>query len=742
MPRPRQGRPLQIGTIPRRAECFQSRDVAEQMEPVSSTERAAAYVLAGMGGVGKTQLAAAYARDAWEAGRLDLLLWINAGSRTAIVTAYAEAAARLLGSDITEPEHAAMTFLAWLEPKSQPQPWRCLIVLDDVAHPDDLRHLWPPPSPHGCTVATTRRRDAALAGDGRRHVQVGLFKEDEALTYLAQALAVHHRTEPADQLAALAHGLGHLPLALSQAAAFMVDSGRKAASYRGLLADGAHTLTDILPEPNTLPDDQQLTVAATWALSVDQANALRPQRLAGPMLQLASVLDANGIPAAVLTSAPALGYLSQQRRDRGRHRRARRRDACTQDEATGALRALHRLSLVDHTPDTTHQTVRVHQILQRAVRDALKDARHEQLVRTAADALVASWPGIERDTTLAQILRANATALIHHGIDALCRTGAHPVLHRVGRSLGKTGQVTAARDYFRELVQTLLSHRTADHPDVLAARSAHARWSGEAGDAHGAVDATTDLLHDIRRVLGPDHPQTLTARSNLARWCGEAGDPSGAAKATAELLADRIRLLGSDHQRTLSTRSNLAYWRGRTGDFLAAAEETEELLGDLRRILGPDHPHTLTARSHLAHLRGQADDPHAAFTATAELLEDRSRVLGPDHPDTLTTRHELAYWRGETGAYDLAAEGLTVLLEDHARVLGADHPRTLATRNNLACWRHAAGDRWSAVQMTAELVKDMLRVLGPDHLFTRTAQSNLQRWQAQSDEASLRIHYY
>ena len=48
-------------------------------------------VLAGTGGVGKTQLAAGYARAAWQAGSVDLLAWITAASRDAVAAAYAQA---------------------------------------------------------------------------------------------------------------------------------------------------------------------------------------------------------------------------------------------------------------------------------------------------------------------------------------------------------------------------------------------------------------------------------------------------------------------------------------------------------------------------------------------------------------------------------------------------------------------------------------------------------------------------
>ena len=50
------------------------------------------------------------------------------------------------------------------------------------------------------------------------------------------------------------------------------------------------------------------------------------------------------------------------------------------------------------------RAVRVHALVQRATLDSVTSGG--VLVRVAADALVQAWPVIERDTQLAQVLRA------------------------------------------------------------------------------------------------------------------------------------------------------------------------------------------------------------------------------------------------------------------------------------------------------------------------------------------------
>ncbi|MFJ5638458.1 NB-ARC domain-containing protein, partial [Streptomyces sp. NPDC093223] len=483
--------PHQVGVIPSKAGCFQDRAEAARLRATlagggttvvgSADGVLAGGVLAGMGGVGKTQLAADYARSAWRVGELDVLVWITASNAAEAGSGYARAGIEILGS---EPEQAAQAFLARLEPGPQEQPWRWLVVLDDVADPADLNGLWPPASPYGRTLVTTRRKDAALTNEGRRLIEVGLFTEDESMDYLTTALAARGLAEPAGQLAALASELGHLPLALSQAAAYLIDTGIDCAGYRALLANRATKLADA--SPDSLPDGQTHTAAAAWAVSIERANSLKPVGLAQPLLQLAAFLDPNGIPDSVLTSPPALAHLAT----------ATGRDQVTPDQVQSALRALYRLSLVDHTRTDPHQTVRVHQLIQRAVRDTLTPDQCDQIAHTAADALLAAWPTIERDTALGQALRANTAALTTHAENELLQSEAHTVLFRAGRSLGELGQVTAAGDYFHRLAGIATSRLGLDHPDTLATRHNLAHWRGQAGDPAGAATALAELLDD------------------------------------------------------------------------------------------------------------------------------------------------------------------------------------------------------------------------------------------------------
>jgi hypothetical protein len=343
-----------------------------------------------------------------------------------------------------------------------------------------------------------------------------------------------------------------------------------------------------------LPDDQAAPVADTWALSIDLADRAT-DGLAGILLQIAALLDPNGIPTGLFHTRAVLALC--------RDRLGRTIDG---EDTRDAVRVLHRLSLATH--DSGSSLLRVHALVQRATREATPDGLHRPLAVTAADALIEVWPKPERDATHAQHLRAN-TARLHTTTGTLLwdqQEGAHPVLFRAGNSLGETGLVTAAVAYYHDLHTTAHQHLGPDHPDTLATRNNLAGWRGQAGDPAGAVTAYEQLLTDCLRVLGPDHPDTLTTRHNLAYWRGQAGDPAGAAAAFEQLLTDFLRILGPDHPDTLATRANLAGWRGRAGDPAGAVTALEQLLTDCLRVLGPDHPHTLTTRNNLARWRSRA----------------------------------------------------------------------------------------------------------------------------------------
>lgn len=668
--------PCRVGAIPRLAAGRQTRPADDLLASAVAAGGTAVVcqVLAGMGGVGKTQLAANLATALWEAGGVQLLVWAPATSRASLLDTYARAATELTGAGDDDPQQAARRLLDWLA--AARVPW--LVVLDDITDPADLDGWWPPDTRYGRTVATSRRRDAALLG-GRRLIDVGVFTPDEATAYLTSRIGeAPRRLDEADQLAA---DLGYLPIALSQAVAYILDQDLTCAGYRARLR--RRRLDRV--RPSVLPDEQRHAVAGSWDLSIELADSASGG-LATVVLRVAALLDPNGIPTELFNTPAALG-----------HYRKQRGAGVDPEDAADTIRTLHRYGLADTTrdPDTGITLMRVHALVQRVAAEATPSRDRRESTICAADALVQLWPHIENNHAtahLGHLLRANTAALAVAGGEHLwhLRTGTpavHPVSVRAGDSLGQIGQVAAARDYFRQLSTEASRRLGAGHRGALMTRSKFAYWTGKAGNPTGAATDLEQLLADYARMFGHGHRFVLDIRYGLARWSGEAGEAAAAAATFEQLLPVYVRMFGTDHRRTLAARHGLARWQGEAGDAALAVAAFERLLADYTRVIGPDDRRTLNIRFGLARWQGEAGEPVAAADSFRQLNADELRILGPDHPYTLATRHHLAYWQGMTGDPVAAADAFEQLLNDRLRVLGADHPDTLATAHQLGHWR-------------------------------------------------------
>ena len=198
-----------VGDIPREPPGFQPReDLLAELDRVGQVSLV--HAVTGMRGVGKTQLAAAYARarlaEGWR-----LVAWVNAedaGSLLGGMAAVAEAAGMSdRGTGQGTGGDAGQVVRHQLEVDGD----RCLIVFDNASDPDVLRPFVPAGGAARVLITSNRQSVANLGTS----VGVDVFSPDEALAFLAG------RTGLADAAgaAAVAAELGYLPLALAQAAA-------------------------------------------------------------------------------------------------------------------------------------------------------------------------------------------------------------------------------------------------------------------------------------------------------------------------------------------------------------------------------------------------------------------------------------------------------------------------------------------------------------------------------------------
>ncbi|MFJ6902576.1 NB-ARC domain-containing protein, partial [Streptomyces hokutonensis] len=336
--------PVEIGPVPTLASAFQPRTALRHAVDDARSNGAAVVltqVLSGGGGVGKTQLAAACAIDALKDGA-DLVVWAAAAETQQLITQYAQTAARirLPGTTGQDPESDARTLLEWLA--TTPRRW--MIVLDDIADPAAVSSWWPVSrTGTGWVLATTRLKDARLTGGGRTRVDVDVYTPQEADAYLRARLTSENMSHLlGDQTTSLADALGHLPLALSHAAAYMINEELSCAAYLQQFAERAARLDEVLPcWADTERYGRQITTTLLLALDATDKDPHGP--LARTALHVAALFDPAGHPHALWGTPSLLDYLTNHP---ALDSHPTQTPQVTSAQTHTALRLLHRYALL------------------------------------------------------------------------------------------------------------------------------------------------------------------------------------------------------------------------------------------------------------------------------------------------------------------------------------------------------------------------------------------------------------
>ena len=125
-----------------------------------------------LGASGKTQIAVMLAETLWRSGAVDMVVWISATSRSAVLSGYVEAWVAATGIEPTgTAESVAARFVSWLAETAQP--W--LVVLDDLRERGRTRRALAGraggPAPHHQLAVGRRGQPAPDAGVPGRILQ-------------------------------------------------------------------------------------------------------------------------------------------------------------------------------------------------------------------------------------------------------------------------------------------------------------------------------------------------------------------------------------------------------------------------------------------------------------------------------------------------------------------------------------------------------------------------------------------
>ncbi|KAI1157269.1 hypothetical protein F5B18DRAFT_261410 [Nemania serpens] len=678
--------------------------------------------LVGIGGIGKSQAVIEYTYRVRDNRPQTWVFWVHASTASRVEEAYRGIADRLSLPGRNNPNTNVCQLVSnWLCDEAN---GRWILILDNA---DDIETFFPQQKPHdassplgnylpqslnGSIVVTSRNKDTAvrIVGDLRNVMQIRAMGKSQALQLLRNKL---HTTSTEDGMTELLDALDYIPLAITQAAAYINLRPRMTvSSYLDEFRGSAQRKRKLLHrDSGDLRRDGSASnsVKTTWRVSFESMRKERPS--AADALSLMGFFHPQGIPEWML---------------RKYYKTIMPNDKDTDGEFDDDMDMLQALSFVTTAVD--EHIYQIHALVQFCTRDWLCSRCEEEVWRRRFLSLMATeFPtGEFQNRAKCQQLLPHLEILYEQELpsDEAAKEWAQ-LLTNVAWYLWREGQYNTAQNAAVKAFKIKERIFRFDDMSTLTTAAILASVLRGQGRYNEAEKINRRIVEGYENVLGKQHPDTLTSVSNLALVLRDQGKYEEAGTIQRQALEGRRQELGAQHPDTLTSMSNLALVLRDEGKYDEAETLNRQALEGRKKVLGKHHPSTLTTASNLAlvlHEQGKYDESE---TLNQQALDGREAELGKQHPHTLMSISNLALVLQDQGKYSEAEIMNRRVLDAYEKGLGIQHPNTLTSVSNLASVLQDQGKYSEAEQLNRQVLEERERVLGKDHPDTLASLSNL-----------------
>ena len=622
----------------------------------------------GMGGVGKTTLANHLIHHTESSFKA----WFNAESIDNLKGQYIDLAIaihlyRLEDKSILE-QSDKIEVISRIKQHLKDQPdW--ILVYDNVKKYEDIKALLPESGGH---IIITSRHSKWPIGTT---IDIDVMEEEEAVALVKNTT---NTKEDEAIVKELVKKLGYLPLAISQACAYITASeNMSVAEYLALYNQYAKELLD---SEDRLPGDVHPPVAITWEMNFKEI--IKKAAAAEGLLNACAFLDAADISEELL-----LNYFKKQGMDEFQYHEAKKAllEYCLIKVHEKSI-SLHRLvqTVLRHKMEQDVDTLNKVQkdLLDFFVESALKD--YEKILSSDKETT-------ERKAYLRQLF-VQAQSFLPYLKEPKEKEGKEKygyLLLYVGNCLEwHADYEKAKKQYEQALAIDRAIHGEANHPAIARSLNNLGFVFAKQGQYKEAQSHYEQALVILRAIHGGDkHLEVATSLNNLGIVFAKQGQHGKAQSHYEQALVILRAIHGGDkHPEVARSLNNLGGVLDAQGQYEQAQHYHEQALAIRRAIYGEDnHPAVAMSLNNLGLVFDKQGQYEQAQRCCEQALTIHRAIYGKDnHPDVATSLNNLGNVFTNQGQYEKAKNHYEQALAIRRAIHGGDnHPDVAISLNNL-----------------------------------------------------------